>query len=515
MKRKIKRRTFTVSGGRVGGGNFPKTKQGRPGINQGRPKARNPLDILKFENFDDIAKGINDAKEAAETLKKLHDDYVKPLKTGLKTNVKVGISMGQKPSEHTGGEEPTSPVMVQNTEQKHTLANISDDRVVHKTVYTTGVPTSSALKALKKQNGSGYRVLTDSLVDVSDLIDRNILTQRCGFNQKLYHVPPIRSQVPLYLIKDLIANDKAPAPDSYAARRVLSNVFNVKQQFMIKNTSAHFPMIFTIHLVKIKNTDYITQSMNSLMNVSFYGTSDDLNDYNALSLGFAPKYLQHRPLQIEGSGTMQSSYVLVSNKLKSPASSSNFRSAAKIVESFQKTIPPGDFWNFSHIHNCGAGIDFTSIYRATDEGSGEETDMSAALTTNTDQKYMPFTYGVIFECKGKTAEAYFIPAENSTNTYIGSAPCNYTYEFKTSAYFAAEEIDGTSVNTPGLRIWEQDYAMSNFGTVDPTREKFILPTDLSGSVLAATAGNVGKGYIPMLTSAATSAALFEGVNDPG
>jgi len=515
MKRK-RRRAFAVTGGRVGGGNFPKL--GRPGMNEGRTvkkELRNPLYILKFENFDDIAKGISDAKDAADKLKKLHDDYVKPVKTGLKTSVKVGVGISFKPSEHTGGEDPTCPVMVQNSEKKHVLANVDDDRMVHKTVYQTGIPTSSALKALKKQNGSGYRVLTDSLVDVISLTDRNVLTQQCGFNQKLYHVPPIRSQVPLYLIKDLIANDKSPNPDDYATRRVLSNVFNVKQQFMIKNTSAHFPMIFTIHLVKIKNSDYITQSMNSLMNVTFYDTSANLDDFNTLSLGYAPKYLQHRPLQIEGSGTMQSSYVLVSNKLKSPASSSNFRSAAKIVESFQKTIPPGDFWNFSHIHNCGAGIDFTSIYRATDEGSGEESDMSAALTTNTDQKFMPFTYGVIFECKGKTAEAYFIPAENSTNTYIGSAPCNYTYEFKTSAYFAAEEIDGTSVNTPGLRIWEQDYAMSNFGTVDPTREKFILPTDLSGSVLAATAGNVGKGYIPMLTSAATSAALFEGVNDPG
>jgi len=504
-----KRKLFAVSGGRVGG---------RPGLPQGRVEVRtpkNPLDILKFEHFEDIADGIKNGKDAADKLKKLHDDYVKPLKTGLKTSVKIGVSIGKKPSEHTGGDEPTSPVMVMNSEKKHVLANMDDDRVVHKTAYHTGIPTSSAIKLSKKQNGSGYRVLTDSLVDVISLEDRNVLTQQCGFNQKLYHIPPIRSQVPLYLIKDLIASDKSAISDILSARRVFSNVCNVKQQFLIKNTSAHFPMNFTIHLLKIKNTDYVAQSLNSLMNVTFYGTGADLDDFTELSRGYVAKYLQHNPLQIEGASTMQSSNVLVSNKLKSPTLSSNFRSGAEIVESFSKTIPPGDFWNFSHTHHCGSGIDLISVFRATDEGSGEESDLSAALNSDRDQKFMPFTYGVMFECKGKMAEAYFIPSENSVNTYLGSSPCNYTYEFKTSAYFAAEETDGNSVTTPGTRVFEQDFAISEFTNVSEQREKFILPSDLSSSILSATAGNVGKGFIPMLTSTAASAALFEGVNNPG
>jgi len=113
------------------------------------------------------------------------------------------------------------------------------------------------------------------------------------------------------------------------------------------------------------------------------------------------------------------------------------------------------------------------------------------------------------------AEAYYIPSENSVNTYLGSSPCNYTYEFKTSAYFAAEETDGNSVTTPGTRVFEQDFAISEFTNVSEQREKFILPSDLSSSILSATAGNVGKGFVPMLTSTAASAALFEGVNNPG
>jgi hypothetical protein len=288
---------------------------------------------------------------------------------------------------------------------------------------------------------------------------------------------------------------------------------NIKQQFMIKNTAANFPMKFTIHLVKMKNYNYAGSSLNSLLFKTFYSSPDDLSDYGDLKKGVIPKYLQHDFFNFEGSGGSQMSRVLVSNKLRSLNKSSNFRSGADIVESFSKVIPPGDFWNFSHIHHCGSGIDLMSLYRGSNIGGGEEPDTGYGLTSDLGQ--YPFTYGIIFEAQGKTSEAYSIPAENIVNSYIGSSPVSFSFEFKTSAYFAADAVESSNISTPSTRIYEQDYAIQEFGTVSDNREQFFLPTELAANTLSPTLANVGKAYVPMMTSVISSPALFEAGQDPG
>jgi len=505
-KTQSRRRTFGTgsTGGRpiIKKGNFAKVA----GL------ARQGSKIMKYANYDDIAKGLDNAADALDTVEQIHNDYVRPLKVGFDTKSKVKIGLTYRPSEHTGS-EPISPAFAFNSSSKHVLANVDDDRLVHKTALHTGNKPTSAVMAAKKQNGSGYRVLTDSMVDVISADDRNVLTQRVGFNQKQYHAPPIRAQVPTYLIKDLCAYDQSDVIEIRSPRSVYSNVMSIKQQFMIKNTAAHFPMKFTIHLVKLENNDYAGNSLNSLLFKTFYPAGEDLDDFTDQLRGCIPKYLQHSTLVLEGGSTMQSARVLVSNKLRSLNKSSNFRSGANIVDSFSKVIAPGDFWNFSHTHHCGSGIDLMSLYRSTNIGSGEESDTGFGLIA--DQGNYPFHLGVIFECQGKTAEAYSIPAENIVNSYIGSSPCSYSYEFKTSAYFAADELDSTNVSTPSTRVYEQDYAISEFGTVSDSREKFFLPTDLAATVLTPSIANVGKAYVPMMTSTASSSSLFEAAQDPG
>jgi len=505
--RKGRRRTLSTG---MGGGRPGMGKRGNLGKISDHLKKGSAF-VRTFSEYDQIADGLDSAAQVLDTADQLHNDYVRPLKVGFTTKSKTKIGITYAPSEHTS-DEPVSPAMVFNSQSKHTLANVDDDRLVHKTAFHTGNKPTSAVLSAKKQNGSGYRVLTDSLADVTSAIDRNVLTQRVGFNQKQYHAPPIKSQVPVYLIKDLVAWNKSDVNEIYSPRSVFSNVMSIKQQYMIKNTAAHFPMKFTIHLVKLTNTDYAGFSLNSLLFKTFYSAGDDLNDYTQQKKGLIPKYLQHDLLQFEGSGYMQSIRVLTSNKLRGLSKSSNFRSGAKIVESFSKVIAPGDYWNFSHTHHCGAGIDLMSLYRSTDAGQGEEPDSAYGLVA--DQAQYPFHYGVIFECQGKTAEAYSIPAEDIVNSYIGSSPCSYSYEFKTSAYFAADIVD-TNVTTPSTRVYEQDYAIQEFGNVSDNREKFFLPTDLAPSVLLPTAANVGKAYVPMLTSTSTSASLFESTQDPG
>ena len=211
--------------------------------------------------------------------------------------------------------------------------------------------------------------------------------------------------------------------------------------------------------VKIKNNDYSPTSLNSLFLRTFYETGDDLGDLVTSKIGLIPKWLQHDACVFEGGGNAQSSRVLVSNKLTSLNKSSNFRSGATIMESFSKVIPPGDFWNFSHVHHCGSGIDVQSIWRSTTISPSELEDRGFGLSD--DQGQLPFTYGLIFEAKGKTAEAYSIPAENIVNSYIGTSPVSYAYEFKTSAYFVPEDQDFNNVSTPSSRIYEQSQSVNS------------------------------------------------------
>jgi len=403
------------------------------------------------------------------------------------------------------------------------LANASDDRVVHKTNYHSGLRASKAVMMAKKMNGSGYRVLADSMIDVVSVADRNIMTQGSGFNQKQYHIPPIQSQVPVRQIKDLIGYDLNVTQDTQNFSRAYSDVINVKQQYMIKNSSLSLPLTLTIHLVKFKDRSVAQTSLNSIFVRTFYNSADWASgggdDYTLVRKGYVPKYLQHSPVIYTGDGTMQSAAVTVSNKLKSLSYSPNFRFGCNVVESFTKTLPPGDYWNFSHTHHCGSGIDIEAIFRTTN--AGVETE-SLGDNVVGDSENLPFTYGVIFEAKGRTVEAYEVTAGAGLNTYLGSSPTYYSYEYKTSAYFAAATPDSSRgndnnrVTTPGYRVYQMESALRDFGTLGPNREKFIDQTDIYSTILDQTdTANVGKAFIPMATSVASSAQQYEGLRIPG
>jgi len=502
---KKRRRTFATSGGRVGG------KFRAPKFEYTSPNPNFP--VPTFEKWKDLVETISDPEKAANAL---HAKIAKELDDKLSTKPKLSITISLNPSDNTNSDEPLVPTYVTNGQKKIALANNSDDRIVHKTVYVTGKSPSSGVLAAKKQNGTGYRVLADSLTYVRDATDRNILTQGSGFNQKQYHIPPVQAQVPLFLIKNLIGIDRTVVQDSFEFSRAFSNVINIKQQFMIKNSSPSLPMIFTIHLVKIKDKYVGPISLNSVFNRTFYDAADWAEGGNISFLttkkGLVPKYLQHTFLNQPGSELMRNSSVAVSNKLKSLNMSSNFRTGCDIVESFSKEIPPGDYWNFSHVHKCGTGIDFESIMRSTNAVTSED-DLAYGYE---DQQFQPFTYGVIFEVRGKTAEAFQVVDGPSMNTYLGSSPTFYSYEYKTSAYFAAEGIaDTNNIQSPSTRTYESSYTLYDGPDLNENREIFVNQENISGSVLALIEDNVGKAYVPMSTSTVTSTQTHEGGPNPG
>ena len=71
------------------------------------------------------------------------------------------------------------------------------------------------------------------------------------------------------------------------------------------------------------------------------------------------------------------------------------------------------------------------------------------------------------------------------------------------------------MSTPSTRIYEQEVNLSDFGTPNTDREKFFLPTDLAATALTPSLANVGRAYVPMMTSTSSSSSLFEATQDPG
>lgn len=507
MKRNKKRKLFTTTmGGRAI--KIPKY--------DGGPVAGGRVGGDFVQTFNKYKDMIDAVSQGADSAHRLYKDIQGEIDGRLKSNVTSGFTVTYQPSDATSGDTPIAPASVTNSQSKVSLANVSDDRCIHKTVYETGVRSTSAVLTAKKVGGSAYRVLVDSKIDVSSLIDRNILTQGSGFNQKQYHVPPIKAQVATKYIKDLVNLDATLLSERFAAGTVYSNVMSIKQQFMIKNNSFSMPMDFTIHLVKIKNNAYSPISLNSMFARAFYDADDFSGgneiDFTTAKRGFVPKYLQHTGLDQAGDGDMQSSSVQVSNKMTSLKSSSSMRAGLDFVESFKKTIAPGDYWNFSHIHNCGAGIDLRMVYRSANV-INEASQTAFGLRDAQDQQ--PFTFGVIFETKGKMSEAFSIPAENSINTYLGTSPTYYMYEFKVSAYFSPD-ASVQEAKVPSTRIYETDSTLSLGGFRNETREYFVTPDNISPNILdASLAGSVGRTFIPMATSTVASAQQYEGIRDPG
>lgn len=431
-----------------------------------------------------------------------------------------GRTLVANPTELTGTGSPIAAASVLNGISKMQLANQSDDRVIHKTHYKSGYPITSKMKRLLKQNGATYKVLADSKIEQTGFLGRNYLTQNSGFNIKRYHVPPVRAQVPNSLIRDLCMqntmNDLLP---TYADARTTSAVVSVKQQFMIKNQSVALPMDFTIHLVKITDTALI-----NVVDPTFHSFPDFIGRCftaptpTTTLAGRVPQwYVATTPLA-DGIDDERYFSVDVLTSMKSLNYSPIFRGGMEIVESFKKTLAPGDMWNFSHTHSTGNGIDISLLSKIVTPLAGV-TQPSTQVNNIVLKDKFPFTYGVVFEAVGKQGEIYHIPEVNQLSTYIGATPTAWSYEYKSSAYYVTDPAYTTGTAITSI----VPFAMENVSqaslrraSVSDDRKPFFLPFEqIAGAQISeADVANVGRGYVPVTTSASPTARVYEG-STPG
>lgn len=411
------------------------------------------------------------------------------------------------------------PTSVITNQRRFSMANDTESRVIHKTVYTTGFNPSKAIRDAARENGTGYTGLFDSKMQVREVSERNALTQGAGFNSKHLHVPPARAQLPRQSIEELLAQGYS-TPDSNTTtgtvsqnrQTVLASVIRLKRQFMIHNTSAFFPMHFKIVIARFKGlvSQVTVQNFQSpfflgalsaaelaVMDAEIADVTPPLPTAITQPPGKVPWIYQHTGIentlgQVTPFG--QNQYVNADFSLKGRGiwESTTFKENYEQIESFEKTIPPGDFWNFSHVHNCGGGIDIAQF----------ADDNTVHRSTLQD----PYHSCIWFETKGTLCEG-ILNNTGGRDNYLGTSPTYYTYEFKSSAYFA-KEVNQGSLSTPSgqlsaTRVHRREFLSDPIRTgnlISNSRREVFVPNSLISDDPVGLP--IGSMFIPVISSAA-------------
>lgn len=523
----MKRRRLLVPSGKTRSANKIYTNYGDiPPLGTPRARystrARRPIPVKQFtpmgpligKSFKGIAKEIA-MNEAAKVASAVGNAVADKLVTGIN-----GISLNKPLSDYTTNRDaPVEPAVGMNSLRTMSMANSTEPRVIHSTQYITGTRPSRVTRELAKTEGTGYRVLCDSKIQFKKTDERDSLTHMAGFNSRNFHVPCDFAQMTIGKVLDTIKYPDDEEGDSSAGDRSttsISALLNVKQQYMIHNTSSYFPMKFKIHLVKLarRQCTYITEWGNMLSNGSILtseefqglgtvtdpvtpGTYGEFATAVAEYSHKAPWWTTHTGVDIASTEDDIHGYSYswnMSLKGKGLAESEFFKNNFKVVETFEKTIPPGDFWNFSHTHQCGSGVNFDDIFQDTGYGLDD-----------TVRSY-PFTVGVVFEVKGTLCEGLNVTGPGTRDTYLGTSPAPYTYEFKSSAYYVRNRdrfADSVQVNPQAERVYRRQFTTNptplQGGELFNSREIFGLPDRIRE---VNTGLGAGDWYIPVMSGSA-------------
>jgi len=453
---------------------------------------------------------------AQSLTKKVLAEFAKKQTTGQN-----GFSVTENLTDYTTSKgSPASPASSVHDTRHMRMANFTEARGIHRTKYNTGFGPSRPVRDLIKSVGTGYRVLCDSKIQFKSEDERNSLTNLAGFNSRNFHVPCEFAQMTLGKVWNLCEYPNEIGTEGTDGTRTTERIaalLSVKNQYLIHNTSLGFPIKFKIHLVKIETDacdvpyswlDTIAKAIPSeeemlaLNDVAFPGTAyEDFWTLSTATQQKVPWIYMHSGWEESGASDDNKGISRswnMSLKGKGLAESSYFKNNVKVIETFEKTIPPGDFWNFSHTHSCGGGVNIDDIIEATSNGQ-EENVMS-----------LPFTLGVIFETKGTLCEGVKQNLGGTKDTYMGTSPAPYTYEFKSSAYYVRERDPFLNLTDPGSlpaqdRIYRRTYTsnptvLNSLVTTTPefwgSKEIFGLPDKIKDTNVIA----VDEWYVPFASA---------------
>lgn len=428
----------------------PKVTQVAFGVGDiGRDPSRlaDAMDALKEEalkrvdkTFDNIAPMVN-PKEKRE--------YRVRQRTGTKTMAKTGripAPAGSDDNDKRIHIHVTHDVKVQN------LMLGSETVSVFKQKVETGIPSSRALKRLAKENGTTSLTLFDTKVNRQGITPqhykRDQLTVGTGFDQKgltVYDENSIVTYKDMFNLMAMEDNATAGVP-SISYQKILASVLNTRNEFSIRNQSAHLKAKVIIHLCKyrrgISGDSYLFGLANDVFVPDIFGEQSNQGKRTEI-----PGIYQFTDTRIESSSVATEGFNNYSLSVDYDPSvpsifsySPFFKEHYEIVKSEGQMLGPGDFYNFSHVHHFGPGFDITKIYG--------QAPVAGVLENLND---IPTSYFYMIEYVGEQSEiSYLNPTDNNFEAHIGRSPVILSLEMKKKITFINSEKNPEDIQASGI-----------------------------------------------------------------
>lgn len=359
-----------------------------------------------------------------------------------KLNAYIGGRLAEAidtPSLDIYGNENASPSVSYKDMTKYTGSKWNPNSKTIKISFATGQKVSRANYNCGKQNGIAKKVTFDSLRS-STLTDTNrtAFTVATGYNQKKqFMFNSSYTSFNLDYMSTLFDLGSTVAPIS-SNQRVYANVHQLQTKIRICNINKYLPVKMKIHFFTYEQLEVNYLSIISKCSNAILGTQDPEAMPEMYQLSTAtPDPTIRRDIKVDPNSP---------GILASPS----WKAHNNIVKTFSVKMNAGDICELTHNHSCGSGIRLDKLY-------GE---YISATTSNT----IPTTYGILFEMNGVEVDGY-ISGEPSRR-YLGTSPCNVTFEFKraiTGALPPRDDINsrdsvvgGYSTRFFGIRVFQNE-----------------------------------------------------------
>lgn len=234
-----------------------------------------------------------------------------------------------------------------------------NDAIIHKTHTHIGKKSKGKIKLLKKNPllDVTTKTFSDSLSDYQGHTKREQLKIVEGFNQKNF---TFLMEDSIFTVEDIFKlfkvnkRFKKDFQDDDSLKEVFGCILKNHFQIKIKNRLVNYSSHIKIHLIKITdNSKDIRNLIESITHNSTIGSQD--------TAGRIPKKFQFSdPITTNKSNKISCSFL---TDLRAGLNqSTRFKETAKIVKSWQMTLPPSSIWEFNLTTHYGEGIHLNTIY---------------------------------------------------------------------------------------------------------------------------------------------------------
>lgn len=373
---------------------------------------------------------------------------------------------------------------------------------VHKINCVTGKPTSKALLSLAKTESVTKSTIFDTKAQITELINRQSLSNSSGFNLRQFFLPSPRSYMTYLDLLTLMGPDMSDVQKGDGSvQNVYLSVMKARTELAIFNQNRDFPINIKIHLVH-RNAPFGEEATgnNELEDLVQYclWANPKVSDPQTIAgaIGRVPTFYQESAVSATALDQNNAAFHWEhSLKGKGLFDSVYFRTHFKIAKTFSKTLKPTDLLRFTHDHHFGGGIDAMQLGLYSRD----------AATVDQPRRLSPLSgYFYLIECKGAQNVEFAYQKDATTfESHIGTSPAYYMIDHrKTLTYISSKDAD--DLTTDGIVV--EPVHMRVF-TTDPIRfSSDALKTEfrvLSENVASnsTTGMGVGKGHTITLSDA--------------